>query len=65
MVDESDTWVEGDILEFDDPHYSIHLKFVKLDPDDPIGFYAADLRVKGHPVSRCWTRGRFRRKKLN
>ena len=57
---ESMSWIEGDLLEFDGPE-DIRLRFVRLDPNDPIGFYAADLGAPGEPVSGSWTRGRFRK----
>lgn len=60
--DESHTWVEGDILEFGggiDPDYHRTVRFIRLDPDDDIGFYAEDLEYGG--ISGGWTRGRFRK----
>lgn len=62
--DESATWIEGDVLEFVEPErLECRLRFVRLDPDDLIGFYAAEILDNGSEtdVIRSWTRGRFRR----
>jgi len=61
-MQESDTWHEGDILEFAYPKddYFPILRFISLDKDDPIGFFAQELEGDHwSEASGSWTRGHF------
>lgn len=52
----SEEWVEGDVLTFG----QARVRFVRLDPDDPDGFFGIDLGAQDQMPSGNWTRSRFR-----